>query len=715
MKLHQARGLSLAAALPLSLALVSAAQARITRIEITQIEPAYDGQAFGGTGAYERVIGKAHGELDPRAPANAQILDIALAPRNASGRVEYVADIEILRPKDLNKSNGMLLFDVVNRGNKVAPGLFNTGLAPNPAVNNALGNAGDGFLQRQGYTVVWFGWQGDVAAGNKRMALKVPVARQADGSALTGTVRSEILFLAGASTPTLSLAQGFFTGTSTVHSSVSSDNRTALADGFVPTLTVRARQNAPRTVIPNSEWSFAACPTAGAVTPSDTQLCLPAGFKRGLLYELTYRARDPLVLGIGFAAMRDIGAFLKNQKRDDAGHANPALLPHARSVISGSSQSGRFIRSLLLRGFNKDEDGRMVFDGAIPHIGGGSMPLDVRFGQPGRAAGTAEVDLYEPGVDFPFAYASIADPISGRTQGILDRCNAEGNCPKIIHAATALEMWELRQSLGFTDPLGRRDLPEPANVRSYIMASTQHSSAALPLPQAEPFGLCEQQPNPNPQQMTMRALLQAMVAWIKEGREPPPSERPTIAAGNLVAASDVKFPAIPANHYGGVARKAVRFLANSNPLFAQDYGPQFRPGEAAGVMTQFPPKLGPQAYRNLVAQVDADGNDLGGIRSVFVQVPLGTYTGWNVYHDALFKDGICTLSGSFIPFAKTRQERMNAGDPRLSVEERYPDKVAYVAALRKAADELVVKRFLLPEDAQRLKDEAEANGIRQAP
>ena len=200
-----------------------------------------------------------------------------------------------------------------------------------------------------------------------------------------------------------------------------------------------------------------------------------------------------------------------------------------------------------------------------------------------------------------------------------------------------------------SDPLGRRDLPEPANVRSDIMASTQHSSAALPLPQTEPFGLCEQQPNPNPQQMTMRALLQAMVGWIKEGREPPPSKRPTIAAGNLVAASEVKFPAIPANHYGGVARKAVRFLANSNPLFAQDYGPQFRPGEAAGVMTQFPPKLGTQAYRNLVAQVDADGNDLGGIRSVFVQVPLGTYTGWNVYHDALFKDGICTLSGSFIP------------------------------------------------------------------
>lgn len=712
--MHRTRNIK-AALIPLALAslVATSAQARITRLEVSRIEPAYAGQVFGATGSYERVVGKAHGELDPLSPANASIQDIALAPRNARGRVEYVADVEILRPMDPGKSNGILLFDVVNRGNKVAPSLFNTGLAPNAVVNNALGNAGDGFLQRQGYTVVWFGWQADVAAGNNRIQLKVPVARNPDGSTLTGNVRSEIMSFVP--TPTLSLAQGFFTGASTVHATASTDNRTPLADGFLPVLTVRARQNAPRTVIPNTEWSFASCPANGPVTPSDTQLCLPAGFKRGQLYELTYRARDPLVLGIGFAATRDLGSFLKSNARDEAGNVNPVLLPNARSIISGSSQSGRFIRSFILRGFNRGEDGRQVFDGAIPHIGGGLMPLDVRFGQPGRAAGTAEVDLYEPGVDFPFAYASSTDPISGRTQGILDRCAADGSCPRIIHAATALEMWELRQSLGFTDPLGQRDLPEPANVRSYIMASTQHSSAALPLPTAEPFGVCEQQANPNPQQMTMRALLHAMVGWLKDGREPPPSERPTIAAGNLVDATQVKFPAIPANQYGGVTRRAVRFLANSNPLFVQDYGAQFRPGEAAGVITQLPPRLGQARYRNLVAQVDADGNDLGGIRNVFVQVPLGTYTGWNIYHDTLFKDGFCTLQGSFIPFARTRQERLATGDTRPSIEERYPDKAAYVAAMRKATAELVAKRFLLPEDAQRLNDEAEANGIRQAP
>jgi hypothetical protein len=496
---------------------------------------------------------------------------------------------------------------------------------------------------------------------------------------------------------------------------VSTDNRTPLADGFVPTLTVRAKEQAPRVPIPNTEWSFGACPQGGPVTASDTRICYPAGFKIGRFYELTYRAKDPLVLGLGFAAARDLGAFLKAAAKDEAGHDNPVLIANAKTIVMGSSQSGRFVRSLIQLGYNRDEQGRIVFDGAFPHIGGGLMPLNVRFGQPGRAAGTEQVDRLYPGASFPFAYSSETDPLTGAKGGILDRCTATATCPKIVHAATALEMWELRQSLGFTDPLGIRDLVEPANVRSYILASTQHTSALLPLATREPFGACQQQPNPNPHTWTVRALLQNLTAWIKDGVEPPPSARPTIAAGTLVAPDQVHFPPIPANAYGNVSRPAVRFLRLHNPLHVHDYGEDYRPEESSGLLSVEPPKVGAAQYGTLVAQVDADGNDLGGIRNVFLQVPIGTYTGWNLFNRSFYEDGFCTLQGSFIPFARTRQERLDAGDPRLSIEERYPSKETYVAAIRKAADGLVADRYLLPEDASRLVSQAEREGVRLAP
>ena len=536
------------------------------RVEITQTTPAWGGRNFGEIGAYERVIGKAYGEIDPQSPSNAMIQDIALAPKNARGMVEYSTDIDILRPADRSKSNGVLFFNIINRGNKGGLALFNADIPGGPANIgniNAVTEAGDGFMQQQGYTVVWFGWQPDVVGGNNRMMMQVPVAKNPDGSAITGTVRNELTVLRPATT--LPLQSGWFTAGSKPYPTVSTDNKTALADGFLPTLSVRVRENEPRTIIANSEWSFGSCEADKAPAVNDWQICYPAGFKPGRLYELTYRAKDPLVLGLGFAAARDLGAFLKASEKDDSGAANPAYVANAKAIVMGSSQSGRFIRSLIHLGFNTDEAGKIVFEGALPHIGGGLMPLNVRFGQPGRAT-TNTTDHLFPGAEFPFAYARVTDPLTGRTQGILDRCTATSTCPKIVHAATALEMWELRQSLGFTDPLGTKDLDEPANVRSYIMASTQHSPAVLPLPAKEPFGFCQQQPNPNPHNWTMRALLTHLAAWVKDGAEPPPSSRPTIAAGNLVAPDQVRFPRIPANAYGGVTRPAVKFVADNDPL-----------------------------------------------------------------------------------------------------------------------------------------------------
>jgi hypothetical protein len=693
----------------------AASQARIVRLEITQTVPAFGGRSFGNTGAYERVIGKAYGEVDPQSPSNAAIQDIALAPKNAKGMVEYSTDIDILRPVDRTKSNGVLFFNILNRGNKGGLALINNEIPGGPANTgniNAVTEAGDGFMQQQGYTLIWFGWQPDVIAGNNRMTMQVPVAKNSDGSAITGIVRNELTVLRP--TTTLPLQSGWFTAASKPYPPVDTDNRKALADGFMPTLTVRVRENEPRMPIPNADWSFGSCEGEKAPVVNDSQICYPAGFKTGRLYELTYRARDPLVLGLGFAAARDLGAFLKMSEKDDSGTANPIYLPAAKSIVMGSSQSGRFIRSLIHMGFNQDEQGKVVFDGALPHIGGGLIPLNVRFGQPGRAIANTTDHMY-PGAEFPFTYASVSDPLSGRTQGILDRCTASNSCPRIVHAATALELWELRQSLGFTDPLGTKDIDEPANVRSYIMASTQHAPAVLPLPTKEPLGFCQQQPNPNPHTWTMRALLTHLTAWVKDGAAPPPSSRPTIAAGNLVAADQVRFPRIPANAYGGVARPAVKFVADNDPLHVQDFGKDYNAADTSGILSGDLPKMSTARYGTLVAQVDGDGNDLGGVRNIFVAVPVGTYTGWNLFNKEFFEDGFCTLSGSFIPFAPTKQEGLAAGDPRPSIEERYPTREAYVAAFKKAADDLVAQRFLLPADAATLISQAEKDGIRAAP
>jgi hypothetical protein len=276
-------------------------------------------------------------------------------------------------------------------------------------------------------------------------------------------------------------------------------------------------------------------------------------------------------------------------------------------------------------------------------------------------------------------------------------------------------MWEGRQSLGLTDPLGRRDARDPPDMRTFIMASTQHGSAPLPLPARAPFGNCQQQGNPNPQVWTMRALLTALTAWVRDDVPPPASARPRIADGTLVPPDQVRFPEIPANAYGGVERPAVSPLRIYDTLHVLDFGPLFRPEDSSGIITREPPLVKPGSYGVLEIQVDTDGNDIGGLRSVFLQTPVGTYTGWNLGRKDRFENGMCNLQGSFIPFAATRAERLATGDPRLSIEERYPSKEAYLAQFRKATADLVAKRYLLPDDARVLNERAEREGIRTAP
>src|SRR5207244_668727 len=384
------------------------------------------------------------------------------------------------------------------------PAWHGTGFGNGCGQNDPV-SAGDGFLQNAGFTIIWSGWQPDVLPGSCRMTAKVPVARNRDGSSITGIVRSELKLgpTARGTPPTfvLNLSSGHFTGLSHApYATVSTDNSKPLADGFMPTLTKRLHVNDARVPIPNGQWFFASsCTGADGVKPSDTQICLPAGFQPGVLYELIYRAKDPTVLALGWAGMRDLISFFKYARQDDAGTPNPLFLEPQEgdrhddseddgddapdragtlAVFEGSSQSGRSMRTFLHLGFNEDEQGRIVFEGAFPHIGGGRLPMNTRFSAPGRAWGYTVDHLY-PAYEFPFTYQRVLDPLTHQREGILDRCRGSDTCPKIFHVATALEIWEGRQSLGFTDPLGKRDLPDAKNTRSYIMASTQHGSASF--------------------------------------------------------------------------------------------------------------------------------------------------------------------------------------------------------------------------------------------
>ena len=642
--------------------------------------------------------------------------------------VEYSAAVYLIKPIDMSKGNGMLFYNQHNRGNKGGLSTFNLNTVGGNEPANTPQGAGDGFLQNMGYTIIWSGWQPDVLPGGGRITGVVPAATNPDGSPVTGVVRSELKLGPGAtaSTTTLNLSSGHFTGlTHASYEPVSLDNHTPHADGFVPTLTQRRHVNDPRVPIDNSMWSFSGCQHVLPGGWVNCQISYPAGFQPGVLYELIYRAKNPTVLALGWAGERDLISFFKHQARDDAGNPNPLVIPGktALAVFEGSSQSGRSIRTFLHLGFNEDEQGRVVFEGAFPHIGGGRLPMNTRFSAPGRAWGYTVDHLY-PAYEFPFSYLPTHDPITGQTDGILLRCLKSNTCPKIFHVATSLEVWEGRQSLGFTDPTGKRDLGQPGFMRGFIMASTQHGTAGYDPDSGPAFGDCEQQQDPNPQAETMRALWVAFTGWVKDGAQPPPSETPQVKDGTFVPPEQVRFPSIPANSYANespagpaapAARLAVRWQHVATPLHVLDFGPFFNGLDEAGVITKEPPSESAAQYGVLVPQVDVDGNDLAGVRSTRLQAPLATYTGWNMGRRGRFEDGLCSLSGTYVPFAQTKAERIATGDGRLSIQERYGNHDGYVAAVSAAASRLVEERFLLPADAARLISEAQAGKVLVGP
>ena len=691
------------AASALALTLCQPATARITRIVIDETVPMPAGTAPPAV-AYEQVAGRAFGELDPKHPGNAIIQDIQLA-KDADGKVRYVASFVIYKPVDMTRASGMLWHDVPNRGRVFA-------YAPQE--------------QAFGDIMLASGWQGDnsgqTAVRDKASAkdfqfLQVPVARQAgkaglSGKPVTGQVLGRIVNRAGPN------SQPLMVQTNPVpYKPVSLDTKKAK-------LTSRGGETQSGRVLDEvtiaaSDWAWARCDAANPFpgTPDATQICLKSGFDANRLYQVVFTAADPYVLGIGFAAWRDVGAFFKKSIVDDNGTANPIARAVTHSITRGISQSGNYLRGWLHLGFNRAEDGSMVHDGMWPIIAGRRIALNFRWAQPDGV-----LELYQAGSEGPQWWLPHPDKVRGlRAAGILDRCAATATCPKIIEHFGSAEVWALKLTPEWVGTDAKQDLPLPDNVRRYYIASTNHNGGAggfdtsLPgagLPKTgvscpgNNFGTGLLPANPVSQRETTNALRVHFRNWVMKGTPPPPSRYPTLAKGELAPAhkTAIGFPTLPG------LRPTVPEPGFIMPVHDYDWGPRFNAIDGSGIVSNAPPRI-KRSLKMLAPKVDADGNEVGGVPVPLLDAPLGTYLGWNVTAGGFHKDQICNYAGGMIPFARTADERRANNDPRPSLQERYATHDGYVAAVKKAAERSVAEGFLLPEDAAALIAAADKSAV----
>ncbi|MBM3779032.1 MAG: hypothetical protein FJW23_12505 [Acidimicrobiia bacterium] len=625
-----------------ALLLAGDAAAQVTRIDLQVVEsPALDGLHVRNVGQYERLRGLVFGEADPGDPRHRGIVNLDRAPRNASGKVEYRATIEIYRPVDMTRWNGAIFHTVSNRGGA---------------------GAADLALLERGFAFVRVGWQGDLAPTDSNIVAYLPVARNADGTPIEGQVLQEFIF------------------DDAERRSLRALPYPARSIDAPSTLTVRAAQDARRETPDDLRWTF--------VSPTAVDISRPAGFDGGAIYELTYEARDPIVMGLGFAAIRDAISFLRYERADRAGAPNPLAaggLPRL-ALSLGISQSGRVLRDFLYQGFNEDLSGRIVFDGMHVNIAGSRKSFtNYPFSQPGRWQKQHEDHNY-PGDQFPFTYTTLTDPLSGRTDGIQVACTASGTCPKIVHSDGEAELWQARASLVVTDPKGRH-IELPDNVRAYLVSGTQHGGGGGVHVATPTRGRCEFLSNPLALDQIRAALSVALHEWVARGTQPPPSRFPTVANGGLTPATALDFPDIPGVTYAGTL----------NELHLLDH-------------RALPPGRG-GAYLVLVGRVNADGNMVDGVRHPNLAAPIGTHTGWNLRTAGFAPGALCGGTGAFLPFAATQAERVAAGDLRLSIAERYASPHAYARAVSDAADTLVRDRLLLRRDADEIVDLARKSRV----
>jgi hypothetical protein len=650
------------------------------RVEILQKAPVAAPSGSEAVGPFERLSGKIYGELDPADPKNAIVTDIALAPRNARGRVEYVATFTLVKPVDMARSSRVLRYTVVNRGNGQA--------LPSP----------------DGHVTLVSGWQGDVVPTAANQTITVPVARKTDGTAITGPLvlrfTNRFANAAGNTIPlTIPREQP-------AYAPVTLD--TKLATLIAITSESAAGLRYASAVVPGSDWAFADCTTTPFPgTPDPSRLCLKNGVKAETVYELRYTARDPLVLGVGLAATRDINAFFRYEQQDAAGTPNPLAGGIDWAISEGSSQAGTFLKLFVMLGFNQDEAGRKVWDGVNPNISGRNIDLNRRFALPG-----GNVMLYELGHEAPSWWEEWSDPVRGYgTASVLDRCRKTNTCPKVLETFGSAEIWGLRQSYALVGSTATADIAIPPDVRRYYFPGVAHNggpggfSSVTPAVKT-PLGGCELMSNPAPSAPMRAALLKAFTEWVTKGTPMPPSRYPRVADGTLVAPTSAAmgYPKIP----GRPPPDGVL-----HPLLDYDLGGEFNYRDQSGVASQIPEikRVLPQ----LVPRVDADGNEIAGIKSPLLMAPLGTYTGWNVISTGMFKGQLCQNNGTgvagFIPFAVRRAERLANGDPRPSLEERYQTHDGYVMAVARAADSLVKQGYLLRADADAMIEQARNSSV----
>jgi hypothetical protein len=640
--------------------------ARVVSVEITSRTDIQNGKPFGNAGPYERIVGRVHFAVNPANPHNRQIVDLDKAPRNAHGEVEFSADLYLLKPKDMAKGNQAVLFEVSNRGGR---GILSL-------VNGREGEFGDGFLMRQGYTIAWVGWEFDLSSQGEHLRLSAPIAHDSGGKEIHGLVRTD--FTPSQKRNDMPLGHillGPDGGNSyPVDDPASEKNK----------LTVRDTPTGNRKIIPRAEWSFAHM-VDGQLKSDPHYVHLDSGFVQGKIYELVYTAKNPAVVGVGLAAVRDFLSYFKYDPQ--------ATAPVKRVYAVGISQSGRLLRHFLYQDFNADEKGRQVMDGVIAHVAGaGRGSFNHRFAQPSRDAQPMS-SLFFPTDLFPFTDLPEQDPDTGEKAGLLDAATKSKTGPKIFYTNTSYEYWGRAASLIHTTADGKADSPLAANTRIYFLAGLEHFTVPFPPEKrvgGNPDYTAQQKANPNPIQWYWRALITDMDEWVKNGKEPPVSTFPRIGDKTLVPLDQWTFPKIP-----GVNKPHEVSLT-----YHLDFGPQPKgtPFGTVQVVTVEPPQVS-NPFVVLVPQSDADGNDLGGVRLPELQVPLATYTGWNLRDPSIgAPEQRVSFLGSWIPLAKTAEERKKSGDPRLSIAERYTSQEEYMSKFEQVTKKLIEQRFLLQED-----------------
>ena len=662
----------------------SPVDARVVRLVVERTTPYADGKTFGEAGAFERLEGTAYMEVDPRDPLNAVVVNLDRAPRNADGWVEFSAPFVLIKPVDMTRGNGKLLYGINNRGNAIEIPFQSF---PRPPAG-APPDAGDGLFFELGYAFVDAGWAGDITTTDTRLGATLPVAVQADGSPIVAEIRIEYT----SDGYTLPLK-----GNDRFRSYETADTRPGSS-----TLTVRDAIGGSRTSVSADGWAFGTCPTGkGSLVASTTDICLFDGFQPDRVYELTYPAKDPWVMGLGYAVTRDVASFLRYQTADDRGNPNPLAVDASgiRRVYGlGISSTGMYLRDFLYLGFNEDETHRKVFDAVRIHIPGTHrLFANVEFADPNVYSRQDQHPDFTSASIPPLTYAVTTDPISGVRDGIL---KPPGTDPFVIHIDSANEFWQMNASLNVHDGLGR-PVPVPDKVRLYSIAGHSHVGGSGVGARPTERGTCA---NPTNGYFSyapvMRALLVALDEWVDGAIPPPASNYPDVRNGTLTTleVAGNAFPAIP----------GVSFPTVVNGLATLDYGPMF--GSGGGRLTGLATRRG-RSYQVLLPTPDQDGHDLAGIRTIDVAVPVGTNTGWNLRAPGPRGNDLCGLSGSFIPFATTLEERLASGDPRRSLAERYGDHAGFVAAVTRATERSVAKRLLLEGDAQTIVAMAEASDI----